>query len=68
MQLSQPIMVLSDLARSYKMENIEYKTDTFGTEHVLIHKEDGSITSMSKAHYEAQQVEHLTSPLTDPTA
>jgi hypothetical protein len=37
------------------MENIEYKTDSFGTEHVLIHKEDGGITSMPKEIYDAQQ-------------
>jgi hypothetical protein len=38
------------------MENIEYETDSFGTEHVLIHKEDGSITTMTKAFYDEQQV------------
>jgi hypothetical protein len=36
------------------MENIEYKTDSFGTEHILIHKEDGGITSMTKTYYEEQ--------------
>lgn len=30
------------------------------TEHALIAHSDGSFTSMTKAHYEAQQVEHLT--------
>lgn len=29
-------------------------------EHALIEHADGSFTSMTKAHYEAQQVEHLT--------
>jgi len=30
------------------------------TEHAIIDNGDGSFTSMTKAHYEAQQVEHLT--------
>ena len=30
------------------------------TEHAIIDHGDGSFTSMTKAHYEAQQVEHLT--------
>lgn len=42
------------------MENITYITDDFGVEHALIAHADGSFTSMTKAHYEAQQVEHLT--------
>ena len=42
------------------MENIEYKTDSFGTEHVLINKEDGSITTMTKAFYDQQQAEQST--------
>lgn len=29
-------------------------------EHAIIAHADGSFTSMTKAHYEAQQVEHLT--------
>ena len=29
-------------------------------EHAIIEHDDGSFTSMTKAHYEAQQVEHLT--------
>jgi hypothetical protein len=29
-------------------------------EHAIIEHADGSFTSMTKAHYEAQQVEHLT--------
>jgi hypothetical protein len=29
-------------------------------EHAIIANADGSFTSMTKAHYEAQQVEHLT--------
>jgi hypothetical protein len=29
-------------------------------EHAIIENADGSFTSMTKAHYEAQQVEHLT--------
>ena len=47
------------------MEKIEYKTDSFGTEHVLIHKEDGSITSMPKAFYDQQQAEQSTPSVTD---
>lgn len=30
------------------------------TEHVIITNADGSFTSMTKAHYEAQQAKHLT--------
>jgi hypothetical protein len=30
------------------------------TEHAIIEHPDGSFTSMTKAHYESQQVEHLT--------
>lgn len=43
---------------------ISEKEQTFA----IITNDDGSTTSMTKAHYDAQQVEHLTSPLTDPTA
>ena len=42
-----------------------------GVEHAIIDRGNGEFTSMPKAFYEAQlaaQVEHLTSPLTDPTA
>jgi hypothetical protein len=39
------------------MERIEYKTDSFGTEHVLIHKEDGGITSMLKSTYDELQAQ-----------
>jgi hypothetical protein len=45
------------------MDNVTfYEIETFGEviEHVLIAHADGSFTSMTKAHYEAQQVEHLT--------
>ena len=42
------------------MENVTYFTDSFGAEHALIEHADGSFTSMTKADYEAQQVEHLT--------
>jgi hypothetical protein len=34
------------------------------TEHAIIEHADGSFTSMTKSHYEAQQVEHLTEILT----
>lgn len=30
------------------------------TEHAIIDRGNGQFTSMTKAHYEAQQVEHLT--------
>ena len=36
--------------------------------YVIIDHGNDQFTSMPKAVYEAQQVEHLTSPLTDPTA
>ena len=42
-----------------------------GVEHAIIDRGNGEFTSMPKAFYEAQlaaQVDHLTSPLTDPTA
>ena len=39
---------------------ITYITDRDGVEHAVIEHADGSFTSMTKAHYEAQQVEHLT--------
>ena len=50
------------------MDNIKTITDTDGVEHIIIDRGNGEYTSMPKATYEAQQVEHLTSPLTDPTA
>jgi hypothetical protein len=42
------------------MENIKTITDKDGNEHIIIDHGDGSFTSMLKATYEAQQVEHLT--------
>jgi hypothetical protein len=42
------------------MENITYITDENGIEHAIIDRGNGEYTSMTKAHYEAQQVEHLT--------
>ena len=39
-----------------KIEIIEIN----GIEHVIIDRGNGEFTSMTKAHYEAQQVEHLT--------
>lgn len=46
--------------------NIIEQTDPFGnvTEIVNIENEDGSITSMLKSTYDAQQVEHLTESVT----
>jgi hypothetical protein len=54
------------------MENITFieVTSPFTnevTEHAIIDRGNGEFTSMPKAVYDAQ-VEHLTSPLTDPTA
>lgn len=46
----------------------ELITDRDGVEHIIIDRGNGEFTSMPKSVYEAQQVEHLTSPLTDPTA
>ena len=45
------------------MENIsivEIETPNGLETHAIIEHADGSFTSMTKAHYEAQQVEHLT--------
>jgi hypothetical protein len=45
------------------MSNVEFLSNTHpaGVEEVaVIYNEDGSYTSMPKAFYEAQQVEHLT--------
>ena len=36
--------------------------------HAIIDNGDGSITSMYKSYYEAQQVEHLTESVVPPTA
>ena len=46
------------------MENITFikvlGLDGKEVEHAIIDHKDGSFTSMTKAHYETQQVEHLT--------
>jgi hypothetical protein len=42
------------------MDNVKIVIDSDGTEYAIIENADGSFTSMTKAHYEAQQVEHLT--------
>ena len=45
------------------MDNVTFfEVESYGEliEHALIAHADGSFTSMTKAHYEAQQVEHLT--------
>jgi hypothetical protein len=45
------------------MENVTFfEVESYGEiiKHALIAHADGSFTSMTKAHYEAQQVEHLT--------
>jgi hypothetical protein len=45
------------------MDNVTFiEVETLGgvETHAIIAHADGSFTSMTKAHYEAQQVEHLT--------
>lgn len=46
------------------MDKVEFITsvgiDGVETEHAIIDHGNGQFTSMTKAHYEAQQVEHLT--------
>jgi hypothetical protein len=42
------------------MDNVTFITDDFGNEHAIIDRGNGEFTSMPKAVYEAQQVEHLT--------
>jgi hypothetical protein len=42
------------------MENITHITDSYGEKHVMIEHADGSFTSMTKTHYEAQQAEQFT--------
>ena len=54
------------------MDNVSFVTvtnmDGSTTEHAIIDKGNGEFTSMLKSTYDAQQVEHLTSQLTEPTA
>ena len=52
--------VTLDLARSYKMENIEIITITYSltnetSEHVIIDRGNGEFTSMLKSVYDEQQ-------------
>jgi hypothetical protein len=47
------------------MENIRYVKDSFGDEHVIIDREDGSFISMPKEHYDKQQAEQSTPNLAD---
>ena len=52
------------------MENVTFiEIESFGviTEHAIIDHGNNEFTSMPKSVYDAQ-MEHLTSPLTDPTA
>ena len=42
------------------MDNVTFVEGIDGVEMAIIDNADGSFTSMTKAHYEAQQVEHLT--------
>ncbi len=56
---------MSDLVRSYKMENITIITDTENIEHALIEHADGSFTSMPKELYDKQQAEQSTPSVTN---
>lgn len=47
------------------MDNVTFVTDKDGIEHAIIDRGNNEFTSMTKAHYEAQQVEHLTPPVTE---
>jgi hypothetical protein len=51
------------------MENVTFievpNLDGTTTEHALIAHADGSITSMTKEHYEKQQAEHFTPSVTN---
>ena len=42
------------------MDNVTFITDDRGNDHAIIDRGNGEYTSMPKAVYEAQQVEHLT--------
>ena len=42
------------------MDNVTFITDEHGNEHAIIDHGNDQFTSMPKAVYEAQQVEHLT--------
>ena len=42
------------------MDNVTFVFDLDGVEHAIIDRGNGEFTSMTKAHYEAQQVENLT--------
>ena len=42
------------------MDKVTYLTDINGVEHAIIDHGNETFTSMPKAVYEAQQVEHLT--------
>ena len=52
-------VLTSDLVRSCKMEKVTFiqvETPNGVTEHAIIDRGNGEFTSMTKAHYEAQQV------------
>ena len=42
------------------MDKVTFITNEQGEEHAIIDRGNNEFTSMTKAHYEAQQVEHLT--------
>lgn len=52
-------MLMSDLVRSYKMENITIieveNPDKSVTEHIIIDRGNGEFTSMPKSVYDEQQ-------------
>lgn len=51
---------ISDLVRSYRMENITIITDKDGNEFVVIDRGNDEFTSMSKAEYDRRQAEQST--------
>jgi hypothetical protein len=42
------------------MDNVTFVIDEKGVEHAVIDHGNGEFTSMTKAYYDEQQVEHLT--------
>jgi hypothetical protein len=60
--LTQP-QVTSALAQNFKemtMDNVTFIKDEQGVEHAIIDHGNEQFTSMTKAEYDRQQVEHLT--------
>ena len=42
------------------MDKVTFVTDANGVEHAIIDRGNNEFTSMTKAYYDEQQVEHLT--------